>query len=47
MLGGLGRLTDLDVRDSTWFIAEFVHGKQGARGRQIAPPRIGHELACG
>ncbi|RKP22271.1 alpha-N-methyltransferase NTM1, partial [Syncephalis pseudoplumigaleata] len=25
MLGGLGRLTDLDVRDSTWFLDEFQY----------------------
>ncbi|KAI9599009.1 alpha-N-methyltransferase NTM1 [Syncephalis fuscata] len=46
MLGGYGRLTDLDVRDSIWFLDEFVHGKVGARGRQLTEPRISTELAC-
>jgi hypothetical protein len=47
MLGGYGKLSNLDARESLIFLDEFVHGKKGARGRVITEPRMGKGRACG
>ncbi|KAJ3185350.1 hypothetical protein HDU85_001400 [Gaertneriomyces sp. JEL0708] len=46
MLGGFGKLTDIDCSASLKFIDEFVNGKKGPGGKLVSQPRIEKLLAC-
>lgn len=46
VLGGFGKLSVFDSRDSKKFIREFVEGKFGANNHLISPPKFKTNLAC-